>query len=128
MHLLVCERAAVGVLVEHHAERQVRRVQAHPLEIVAELLDARLVLDLGVRVLHATGPVGRVLPGLAVHHVQVLGHGVPGLEVLVQRAATPATHRRGARSREVLGTETEQGRAVELGVAPDVVVLLGGEL
>ena len=111
-----------------HADRQVERVQPLLLQVVAQLLDPRLVLDRRVRVLRAGRPLGRVLAVPAVHDVEVLGLGVPGLEVgVVDRpgrgdaAVVPDLA-------EVLGPQPEQRRAVELGVAADVVVDLRREL
>ena len=61
---------AVGVLVEHHADREMRRVQAELLQVVAELLDSGLVSNRGVGVVAAARAVGRVLARGAVHHVR----------------------------------------------------------
>ena len=41
---------AGGVLVEHHPERQVRRMVPELLEVVMKLLDPRLVLYFGIRI------------------------------------------------------------------------------
>ena len=76
-------RGAVLVLVEHDPDREVRRVQSQLLEIVAQLLDARLVLHRRVRVLGAPRSVGWVSPGGTVHDVQLLRFGVPRFEVRV---------------------------------------------
>ena len=121
-------RPAVGVLDEVDADRQVERVQALLLEVVAELLDARLVPDRRERIRGAGRALGGVLAVLAVHPVEVLGLGVERLQVLVAdrpRGRQPAVVPDLA---EVLRPEPEQRRAVELGVASDVVVQLGREL
>ena len=72
----------------------------------------------------AGGRLGRVDAVLAVHLVERLGAGVPGLEV----AHSDRPGRRDpvdvADLAEVALPEPEQDRAVHLGVAADVVVLL----
>ena len=50
-------------------------------EVVAQLLDARLVADRRVRIRAARRRLGRILAALAVHLVEVLGLGVVRLEV-----------------------------------------------
>ena len=118
---------AVLVLVEQHAQRQMGGVQAEPLEIVVEFLNARLVLDGRIGELAAARPVGGVFAGGAVHVIQAFGLGIVRLEVLVgqrPRRREPAVV---LYHFEVLLAQTEQGGPVELGVAPYVVVLLGRE-
>ena len=119
---------AVVVLVEHHAERKVRRMVPELLEVVVELLDARLVLHLGIRIRTAARALGRVLPRLPVHVVEALGLRVPRLEVVVGQRPRGRDAAVMADLAEVLGPQPEQRRAVELRVAADVVVLLGREL
>ena len=96
-------------------------------EIGAQLLDPRLVADRRVRVGRRCRRVGRVGAPLAVHLVELLGPGVPGLEVGVgerprRRDAVDVLDRA-----EVPLAHAEQDRPVDLGVAADVVVLLRGE-
>ena len=74
---------AVGVLVEQHADRQVRRMQAELHEVVVQLLDAGLVLHRRIREVAAAGAVGRVLARGAVDVVEAFRLGVPRLVVLV---------------------------------------------
>src|SRR6476661_7214358 len=65
---------------------------------------------------------------LAVDQVEVLGLGVVGLQVVVRDGPGWRDAAMVAKFAEVLRAETEQCRAVELGVSPDVVVDLGLEL
>ena len=118
----------VLVLIEHDPDRQVRRVQAELLEIIAETLNTRLVLHRREGIVAAPRTVGRILLGRAVHDVELLGVRVPRLEVVVgdrpgrRDAAVVRDHA------EVLGAQPEERGAVELRVATDVIVLLGHEL
>ena len=124
----VVGRPALRVLGEVDADRQVERVQSLLLQVVAELLDPRLVLHRPEPVRSARRPLGRVLPVPAVHQVEVLGLGVVRLQVgVVDRPGRrdPAVV---AQLAEVLRPQPEQRRAVELGVAADVVVDLRREL
>jgi len=76
--------AGVGIfLVEHDAERRVKRAQAQTREVVGQLLDARLMAHRRLRVGSAAFRLGGVLAGVAVHVVEPLGFGVVGLHVVV---------------------------------------------
>ena len=66
-------RLAVLVLGEVDADRQVERMQSLLLQVVAQLLDPRLVLHRPEAVRGAGRSLGRVLAVLAVHQVEVLG-------------------------------------------------------
>jgi hypothetical protein len=117
--------AALGV--ELDPERHVKRPQPGRRKVVGELLDARLVRDGRMRVGAARGRLARVDAALAVHVVQMLGLQVVGLEVLVgdrPRGRYPAVM---ADLAEVFPAHAEQRRAVEFGVAADVVVGVGVE-
>ena len=114
------------VLGQVHPDRQVERVQALLLQVVAELLDPWLVLHRRVAVLLAGVALGGVLAVLAVHQVEMLGLGVIRLEVLVAHRPRRGDAAVVAQLAEVLRAQPEQRRAVELGVAADVVVDLRG--
>ena len=77
------ERVPAVVLIEHHPDRKVRRVQPEFLEVVAQLLDARLVPNGRERKVGAARPVGRIFLRGSVHHVERFGLRVPGLVVVV---------------------------------------------
>ena len=115
-------------LVEVDPDRQVEGVEPELLQVVAELLDAGLVGDRRVGVLRAGVALARVLAVLAVHQVEVLGLGVVGLEVVVGDGPGRGDAAVVAQLAEVLRSQPEQGRPVELGVAADVVVDLGLEV
>ncbi|CAG6390601.1 hypothetical protein SCOCK_10070 [Actinacidiphila cocklensis] len=120
-------RPAVPVLGEVHADRQMERVQAPLLQVVAELLDARLVLHRGMGVLAARRAFGGVLAVPSVDQIELLGLRVVRLQVLVAdrpRRGDPVVV---AELPEVLRPQAEQGGAVELGVPADVVVDLRRE-
>ena len=119
---------AVLVLGEVHADRQVERVQALLLEVVAELLDARLVLHRREGGSRALAALGRVLAVPAVHEVEMLGLGVVRLEIGVADRPRRGDAAVVTQLAEVLRAQPEQRRAVELGVAADVVVDLRREL
>ena len=98
-----------------------------PLEIVRELLDPRLVGDSRERILTAGWPLRRVLAVVAVDLIEVLGTRVPGLELVVRDRPGRRDPVVVAKLTEILGSEPVQGGAVELGLAPDVVVDAGLE-
>ena len=115
-------------LLEVDPDRQVERVQSQLLEVVAQLLDAGLVGHRRDGVLRAGWPSLGSSPCWPWTQVQVLGLGVVGLEVVVGDRPGRRDPAVVPELAEVLGSQAEQGRAVELGVAPDVVVDLGLEL
>ena len=124
MHGEVCGRVSSMRM----PDRQGERLQPGAAEVGAQLRDAWFVADRRERVGGGGGGFGRVAATFAVHGVQLLGAGVVGVEVGVgQRpgGGDPVDVGDGA---EVAFAEPEEHRAVELGVAADVVVLLGGEL
>ncbi len=58
--------------------------EPEPLEIVAELLDARFVADGRIQVRRAGGRIGRIDSALSMHLIQMLGLRVVRLEVVVR--------------------------------------------
>ena len=126
-HAGPCRPARLDLL-EVDPDRQVEGVQPELLQVVAQLLDARFVRHRRVGVLGAGRALGRVLSVLAVHQVEVLRLGVIGLQVVVRDRPGRRDPTMVAKLAEVLRAETEQRRAVELGVPADVVVDLGLEL
>ena len=65
--------AAVRVLIQLNAQRQMERVQSLALQDIAQTLDARLVLDRRISV-RGTGPrLGGILSTLTVHVVEHFG-------------------------------------------------------
>ena len=109
-------------LVEHDAERHVERLLAEAREVVVQLLDARLVADGRVRIRRAGRRLGRILAALAVDVIEMLGLACSTARGRRRRSARPARCRLVAELAEVLSPQAEQRRAVELGVAADVVV------
>ena len=117
---------AVGhvVLGEHHAAGRVERLVPGRLEVVGELLDARLVADRRERVGRAGGRLGRVLAARAVHVVELLGARVVGLHLVVADGPRRRDAVVVAQLAEVLLAQAVQRGAVELGGAADAVVHL----
>ncbi len=115
------------VLEEVHPDREVEGVQALLLQVVAQLLDARLVLHGRIRVLGAGRPLGEVLAVPPVDEVEVLGLRVVRLQVAVVQRPGGRDAVVVADFAEVLGAHAEERGAVELGVPADVVVHLGRE-
>ena len=108
--------------VQHDPERDMERTQPVRRQVVVQLLDARLVLHGREPVRRARPGLGRIDAALAVHLIQVFGLRVVRLELVVadrprRRHAAVVTN-----LAEVLFAKPEQRRAVELGVAADVVV------
>ena len=119
-------RLGVG-LVQVHADGQVERPVPGLLEVIGELLDARLVRHRRVRKRPGPRRLGRVLARLPVHEIELLRLCVVGLEILIgdrprRREAAVVVN-----LAEVPLTQAEQDRSVELGVAADEVLLVGLE-
>src|SRR3954449_8326021 len=108
---------AVLVLDEVDTDRQMERMQPLFLQVVAQLLDARLVLDRREPVLLTGGTLGGILAVATVDPVEVLGLGVVRLEVLVPQRPRGRDSAMMPQFAEVLGPQPEQGGTVELGIA-----------
>ena len=110
------------LLIQHHAERRVKRPQSVRGKVVAQLLNARLVADGGIRKRAAPARLGRIFAHLAVHMIDALRLGVVRLEFVVGNRP----RRRDAAVMfdfaEIFLAQPEERRAVELGVAADVVI------
>ena len=63
-------------LIEHHAERRVKRAQTQAFEVVGELLHARLVAHRRMWVGRASSRFGRVFAGVAVNVIEPFRFGV----------------------------------------------------
>ena len=110
------------LLVEQDAERQVERMQPLRRPAVAEALDQGLVADGRVGEVARPARLVGVLAGLAVDVEQLLGRGVIGLEGLVADRPGGRDAVRVADLVEVALAQAEQGRAIDLGIAPDVAM------
>ena len=71
------------LLVQHDAERHVKRPEPSLDQVVVQLLDARLVADRRIRVRRARPGIGGIDAAFAVNMVQVLGLGVIRLQLVV---------------------------------------------
>ena len=111
-------------LVDQDPARGVERMVALLLQVIGELLDARLVRDRGVRVGRACRRLGGILPPRAVHLIEILGGGVVRLHVLVGDGPGGRHAVVVLQLAEVLLAHAVQGGAVQLGGAADEVVHL----
>ena len=111
-------------LVDQDPARCVERMVARLLQVIGELLDARLMRDRGVRVGCAGRRLRGILPPRPVHLIEIFGGRVVRLHVLV------ADGPRGRQSvvvlqfAEVLLAHAVERGAVQLGGAADEVVHL----
>src|SRR5262249_42237788 len=114
-------------LIEVYADWEVERPVPAFLEVVRELLDARLVRYRRERKWPRPRGFGRVFAGLPMHEIELLRLCVVGLEVLIgdrPRRREPAVVLDLA---EVPLAQAEQDSPVELCVAADEVLLVGLE-
>ena len=111
-------------LVDQDPARGVERMVALLLQVVGELLDARLMRDRGVRVGRARRRLGRVLPPRPVHLIEVLGGRVVRLHVLIGDGPGGRQPVVVLQLAEVLLAHAVQRGAVQLGGAADEVVHL----
>jgi hypothetical protein len=65
--------------VQHDTEWRMERSQAEPHEVIAEMLDARLMTHRGIWIRRAGVGLGRIFSALTVHLVDLLSSGVVGL-------------------------------------------------
>ena len=57
--------------------------ESEPGEIIAQVLDARLVTNRRMRIRRARTGIGRIFAALAVNVIELFGLSVVGLEVIV---------------------------------------------
>ena len=111
--------------VKQDAERQRERMMADTSQIVEQLLNARFVAHRRMTIGRAGRTFGRIDPVLPVDMIKMLRLGVVRLEVLI--AQWP--RRRDAAVvpdfSEVLLAESQQGRAINLGIPADVILNAG---
>ena len=98
------------------------RLESEPGEVVAQLLDARLMSHRRVRVGRACPWVERILAARAVYVIQVFGLCVVRLEVAVADRPGRRDATMMANLAEIPVAKAEQRRAVEFRVSADVVV------
>src|SRR5439155_6691349 len=121
--------AGSGVpLVQHHPKGDVKRLEPQTGEIVAELLNTRLMTDRRMRIRTAGRRIRGIFFPAAVHLIKLLGLRVIRFQVLVRdrprgRKAAPMLD-----LPKVLPAEAEERGAVELGVAAHPVVGVRVEL
>ena len=100
---------------------------AKPLEIVEQLLNPRCMAHRRITIGRASWAFGRIDAMLPVDMIKMLGLCVVGLEVLV--AQRPGRRNAAVVSNltEILLTKPQQGRAINLRIAADVILNAGKE-
>src|SRR5712691_12651451 len=102
-----------------------KRLQSQSRKILRELLQARLVAHRGMRIRAPRGRFGRILTTLAMHLVLMLGLHVIRLQVIVRDRPRRRYAAMMVDLAEVLLAQPEEGGAVELGVAANIIVGVG---
>src|SRR5262245_64400110 len=105
------------LFVQHHPERNVKRLEPQAREIVAELLDTWLMSDRGMQVRSAGRRIRGIFSPAAVYVVEMLGLRVIRLEVLVRDRPRGGKTAPMLDFSEVFLPKAEKRCAVELGVA-----------
>src|SRR5262245_15727332 len=101
-------RALPGRLfVDSDAERDVKRPQPLALQIVMELLDARLMAHRWKQVGGAGVGLGWIYPASAVNLIEVLGLGVVGLQLVVSDRPSRRNPAMMAQFTEILAPQPE---------------------
>src|SRR5215813_3174320 len=70
--------------IEHHSKRRVKRIQPEAHEIIALLLNARLVTERGIRKCTTAVRLSGIFSDFAVHMVNAFRVGVVRLELTVR--------------------------------------------
>jgi hypothetical protein len=118
--------ALAGIsLIQHHADRHVKRLESEADEVIVQLLDPRLVGNRRMPVGRAGRWIGGVLAALAMHLVEMFGLGVVRLQRFVRNGPRRGHTAVVLELAEVLFAEPEERRTVELGVAADEVIGVG---
>src|SRR5437667_8811976 len=110
------------LLVEHHANGNMERIESHTREVIGQLLNARFMADCGPRIVRSRRRFGRILAAIAVHLVQVFRLSVVRLQIVVADRPCGRNAAVVAQLAEVFLAKAEQCRAVKLGVSANVVV------
>src|SRR5215467_13453167 len=121
------DAGAVGhiLLVQQDAAGRMKGMVTSPGQVVIELLDARLIGDRWVGILHAVRWVGWVVAMLAVHLVELFGPAVVGLELFIGDGPGGGDAVVVAQLPEVFFAQSIERGAVHLGGPTDKVVDLG---
>src|SRR5690349_6131786 len=110
------------LFVDLQSQRRVKRTQTEALEIVAQLLDSRLMADRRMRVRAAGARFRRVFTAFAVHVIETFGLQVIWLKIVVRNRPGRRNSAKVADFVEVFPAQTKESRAVKLRVSADVVV------
>src|SRR5262249_12177602 len=116
------------LLIKHDTDRHVERAVSNPGEVINQLLNARLMAERRMQIGCTRRWVGRVAAAQAMHLVEMLRLGVIRFEVLVADWPGGGDAAVVLHLTEVLLAQTNEGRAIEFGVATDEVMRASVEL
>ena len=120
-------RLAALLLIEQDPERQVERLDPLLAPAIAEVLDNGLVLDGRIGEGNAGVGLAGIFAAPAVDMEQLLGLEVVLVEGIVADRPTRRRPLGMVQHLEILASQPDQRRAVDLGIAADVIVQAGME-
>src|ERR1041385_3779528 len=118
---------AFVLFIEANAEGDVKGLMAELDEVIVKLLDARLVGDCRVWIGAGGVRIGGVFAAVAMDLVEGFSLLVIGFEIVVGDGPGGRDAAVVNELAEIFAAEAEEGRAVEFGVAADIVVGVGVE-
>src|SRR5439155_21752995 len=110
------------LLVQHDAQRRMKRSQTRTGEIVGQVLDARLVTDRRPRIWFSSGWFSRIVPAVSVDLVKLLGLTVIRFQVVVGDWPGGRNTAVMPNLAKILLPKAEKSSSVELCVAAHIVV------
>src|SRR5712691_7323094 len=110
------------LLIALQAEGSMKWFQSKPFEIVAQLLDARLVADGRVRIRPASARIRRIFTSLPVDVIEPFRFQVVRFELIVRDGPGRRDSAEMANLSEIFFAEAEECGTVKFGIAADVVV------
>src|SRR5688572_24325030 len=116
------------LFIDPDPQRDVKRLQTHPFEIVVEMLYALFVTYCRILVRRAGPRVGRVLAAIAVHLIEMFGLGVIRLQLVVADGPRGRDAAVMTNLAKVFLAEAKERRAVEFRVAADEIIRMRMEL
>jgi len=100
----------------------VKRIQAEPLEVVRELLQARLVTHCRMRVGRASVRLGGIFAGIAVYVIKFFCFRVIRLQIIVSDRPSGRHAAMVFDFAEIFLAQPKQRRAEEFGVAAHIII------
>src|SRR5215475_90395 len=108
--------------IEHHSKRRVKRIQPEAREIVAQLLNARLVTNRRIRKCTAAARFGKVFPGFTMHMVNAFRFGVVWLQFVVRNRPGWRDSTEMFYLAKIFFAESEKCSAIKFSIAPDIII------